>query len=115
MIIKIFVGFFAGLTASMGLGGGFLLMIYLLNFAGFSQLHAQMINLMFFIPIAITSSILHIKNRLIEKRPLVYFLVFGILGVFLGSFFIYFLPVKFLKKIFSVLLLIFGLKEIFHK
>ena len=55
MIFDILAGFFSGLTASMGLGGGFVLMIFLTVFKGYNQIYSQAINLMFFIPIAIFS------------------------------------------------------------
>ncbi|MDE7100907.1 MAG: hypothetical protein K2O05_03535, partial [Anaeroplasmataceae bacterium] len=70
MIIELIVGLLAGVTASMGLGGGFILMIYLTTIAGIDQIDAQGINLIFFLPIALISIIMHIKNKLIDKKPL---------------------------------------------
>lgn len=46
------VAFLTGITASMGLGGGFILVIYLTIFAQMPQLAAQGVNLIFFLPIA---------------------------------------------------------------
>ena len=45
-----------------GSGGGMILIIYLTAFANISQLTAQGINLLFFIPIAILSVIIHTKT-----------------------------------------------------
>ena len=52
------MAFLTGIFASMGLGGGMVLIVYLTVFAGFSQIAAQGINLVFFIPIAIISLVL---------------------------------------------------------
>lgn len=65
------VAFLSGIFASMGLGGGMVLIVYLTVFAGFSQLAAQGINLVFFIPIAIISLVLHTKNKLVEWKKAV--------------------------------------------
>lgn len=64
------MAFLTGVFASMGLGGGMVLIVYLTVFAGFSQLAAQGINLVFFIPIAIISLVLHTKTSLWNgKKP----------------------------------------------
>lgn len=115
MIFDILAGFFSGLTASMGLGGGFVLMIFLTVIKGYNQIYSQAINLMFFIPIAIFSSIFHIKNKLVEIKPLIFFIIFGIIGVIMGFLVLCILPINILRKFFSLLLLFYGLKELFHK
>ena len=65
------MAFLTGIFASMGLGGGMVLIVYLTVFAGFSQIAAQGINLVFFIPIAIISLVLHTKNKLVEWKKTV--------------------------------------------
>ena len=67
------VAFLTGITASMGLGGGFILVIYLTIFAQMPQLAAQGVNLIFFLPIAAFSLIFHIKNKMIEKSVILTF------------------------------------------
>ena len=49
------VSLLSGVTASMGLGGGFVLLIYLTAFANVPQMEAQLINLIFFLPIGALS------------------------------------------------------------
>lgn len=51
-IILSLVSALTGITASMGLGGGFILVIYLTVFKKMAQLEAQGVNLLFFLPIA---------------------------------------------------------------
>ena len=71
------MAFLTGIFASMGLGGGMVLIVYLTVFAGFSQLAAQGINLVFFIPIAIISLVLHTKNKLVEWKKAVPAVLWG--------------------------------------
>lgn len=115
MIVTLIVGFLSGIAAAMGLGGGFVLLIYLTAVSNINQLNAQGINLLFFLPIAILSVILHQKNNLIDKRPLPFTIGFGTVGVIIGALVAFYFPVSWLSKVFAVLVLIVGLKEIFHK
>ena len=52
-------GILSGILASMGLGGGGILIIYLTIFAGIEQATAQGINLVFFIPISIVAILIY--------------------------------------------------------
>lgn len=102
-----------GITASMGLGGGFILVIYLTVFKKMAQLEAQGINLLFFLPIAAFSLIFHAKNHLIEKKVLLPSILPEIAGVFLGVFFARAIGSDLLRKIFAGFVLLVGVREIF--
>ena len=115
MIFKILIGFLTGMTASMGLGGGFILVIYLTTILEINQIDAQGMNIMFFIPIAMISILIHIKNKLIDKKPLLVSMIFGIFGVFIGISTTFLFKVEILSKMFATLLFIVGLRELFHK
>ena len=115
IFIKIIVSFFSGMAASMGLGGGFVLLIYLTIFADTPQIEAQGINLIFFIPIAIISLFIHKKNNLIEKPALFPAILTGIAGCIIGVFTATMIPPEILNKIFGCMILLIGLKELFHK
>ena len=79
------MAFLTGVFASMGLGGGMVLIVYLTVFAGFSQLAAQGINLVFFIPIAIISLVLHTKNKLVEWKKAVPAVLWGTAAVIISA------------------------------
>lgn len=115
MMLSIVVGLFSGIAAALGLGGGFVLLVYLTAIAGVDQLQAQGTNLLFFLPIAIVSLILHFKNHLIEKKPLLPAILFGIVGVAAGAVLAFWIPTYWLQKLFAVLVLIVGVKELFRK
>ena len=114
-IIIFLVSFFAAVLGSMGLGGGFVLLIYLIAFAGVDQLRAQGINLLFFLPIAATSLLLHAKNKLILWKEAGIGVLFGIPGVFLGYFFTDHLGSDFIAWGFTFIVLFTGIRELFFK
>lgn len=112
-IILSLVSALTGITASMGLGGGFILVIYLTVFEKTAQLEAQGVNLLFFLPIAAFSLIFHAKNHLIEKKVLLPSILPEIAGVFLGVFFARAIGSDLLRKIFAGFVLLVGVREIF--
>jgi len=114
--MNVIAGFFSGLTASMGLGGGFILIIYLTFFGKVdSQSAAGGINLLFFLPIALVSVLIHLKNKLIEKKFLLLAAAAGIVGAAAGVSLLGVLDERMLRKLFAALLIIVGLRETFHK
>ena len=52
-LLTFIAAFFTGLLASLGVGGGMVLIIWFTAVMGMSQLEAQGINLLFFLPIAL--------------------------------------------------------------
>ena len=66
--MNIIIGLLSGAAASMGFGGGFVLIIYLTVFLNIDQITAQGVNLLFFLPVALVSIIIHQKNRLIKWK-----------------------------------------------
>ena len=54
------------ILASMGLGGGFILVVWLTLFENVGQKAAQGINVLFFLPIAFIALLLHLKNHLVN-------------------------------------------------
>lgn len=111
----ILVSFLSGLTASMGLGGGMILIIYLGLFTSLSQLEAQGINLVFFIPIALLSLVFHCKNKLVDKKAVAISAVPGLLAVIISAFAAYFIHTYLLRKIFAAFIFLIGVKQFFSK
>jgi uncharacterized membrane protein YfcA len=107
--------FLTGILASLGLGGGMVLILYLTIFAHMGQLQAQGINLVFFIPIAVLSLIIHTKNKMVEWKTIPYAVILGVVGAFIGSYFAGRIDSDILPKIFGAFVLIIGFKEIFTK
>ena len=121
MVIKMFdfsrilAGLLSGLTASMGLGGGAVLIIYLTLFAGVDRITAGGINLLFFIPISLLAVIIYAVRKEIKWKTVIPISITGLLGAVAGMWLIDFLGNEWIGKIFGGILVIMGLKETFFK
>lgn len=115
MIWSFIAAFFTGIFASLGVGGGMILIIYLTIFLNIPQLEAQGINLIFFIPIAILSVIIHTKNKLIEWKKVIPSIIAGLIFAIAGVFLADYIGSPILRKIFAAFILLVGIKELFYK
>lgn len=114
-IYNILAAFFSGLAGSMGLGGGGVLVLYLVLCLSENQLTAQGINLLFFIPCAIVSVIVYSRKKLIVWKSAIPMIIGGLCGVLLGAWLTNVIHTDILGKTFGGLLLLIGLKELFGK
>ncbi len=112
-MMEAIVGFLTGILASMGLGGGFILVVWLTLFAEVEQKTAQGINVLFFLPIAFIALILHLKNHLVNKALVKKMLLGGILGAIVGTIGSNLIANDLLRKLFALFLIAFGLRELF--
>lgn len=109
------VGFCSGIISGMGIGGGTILIPALLFFTDITQQQAQGVNLIYFVPTAITALITHQKKGNLDwktARPLA---VLGLAGAAAGAFLAVSLESELLRKIFGGFLFLMGLSEIFKK
>lgn len=109
------ISFFSGLFASLGLGGGMILITCLLLFTDVSQLIAQGINLVFFVPIAILSLILHSRNGLVKWKKIIPVIVTGIISASIFGIIASKISEIHLKKFFAIFLIAAGIKELATK
>lgn len=115
LMMNAVVGLLTGNIASMGLGGGFVLLIWLTMFQDMPQRAAQGINLLFFLPIALVSVVMHARAGLIDKRLVWSLIPGGILGAVLGTIGSQAVGNELLRKLYALFLLAFGLREFFRK
>lgn len=109
------IGLFTGIAASMGLGGGFILIIYLTVFGGADNLTARAVNLVFFLPIALFSIILHSRNKLIEWKIILPLVISGVIGSALGTLFGLVINPRIIEIAFGGILVLVGARELFGK
>lgn len=107
------VGFVSGLLGSLGMGAGAVLLLYLRIFGGVEQMAAQGINLIFFLPIAALSLLLHAKNKLIDWKAAGLCILTGLPLVYGGYRLAGLLGTGVLSKLFACLLFFIGLRELF--
>lgn len=104
--------FAAGLLASMGVGGGMILIIWLTAVTGMSQIDAQGVNLIYFLPIAALAVYVHRKNGLIDLKAMLPAIAAGTVGACLGAYGARLMETVLLGKIFSVFIILIGIKEL---
>ena len=114
-ILFAIAGLLAGMIGAMGIGGGGILIIFLTLFGGITQIGAQGINLLFFIPVAVFSVWIYVKKGVIDKRVCWFTALFGIAGAVLGAYLSTILGGDMLRKIFGLCLIAISVKELFSK
>ena len=114
-IITSIAGFLSGAIGAMGLGGGAVLLIYLTVFDKTPQFKAQGMNLIFFIPIAILAVIIYAVKGEIKWKEILPLIFGGVLGSGVGLMVSNAIGENFVSKIFAILLIVLGLKELFAK
>ena len=110
--LMIVAAFVSGVAASLGIGGGMVLMIFLTVFGGFEQLEAQGLNLLFFLPVALLSIILHNRNGLIDKKAIAPSAISGAVAAVAGTTLAHYIGNENMRYIFAVFLLFVGIAEL---
>lgn len=114
--MKLFIiGLLSGIISGMGIGGGTILIPSLVFFSHLNQKEAQGINLIVFIPVAITALIVHFKEGNIKIKQAKGIMVGGIFGAIIGSLVAIKTNPNSLKKHFGIFLLFIGIYELIKK
>lgn len=111
----IFVGVIFGGLSALGVGGGSLLMLWLTLVLGAEQEYARLMNLMFFIPCALVASIFRWKQAKLDWKLVLTAVAAGCLGSVLGNLWRQGLDLELLRKIFGVLFVICGIRELCYR
>lgn len=111
--MEFLAGIAGGIVSGMGMGGGTVLIILLSIFGGIEQHVAQATNIVFFVPAAIVSIFLNIKNKMIKWKIAVPITIFGVVGAIVGAKIALILDTQNLKKCFGVFLGLIAIYEIF--
>jgi uncharacterized membrane protein YfcA len=102
-------GIAGGVIAGMGMGGGTLLIPILTLLLDVPQHIAQWVNLIAFVPTAIGALIIHFKNKLVEKKMILPFLIPALLTSIPASFLAIGSSAETLKRIFGVFLIVMAI------
>lgn len=115
IVLLVVSGVAAGVLGGMGMGGGTILIPILTIFFSVEQKSAQAINLVAFIPMAIISLVIHIKNKRVKKDGIVWIIVPAAITSLGGSFAAQALDGEILKRIFGGFLLVLSVIQFFAK
>ena len=108
----IFAGAISGILGGMGMGGGTILIPLLSIFYNVSQHTAQAINLISFIPMAIVAIIIHLKNKLIVFKNVIWIIIPGVISCIFGCYLARALSGDLLKRIFGGFLIILSVFQV---
>ena len=111
----ILVGATLGFLSGLGIGGGSLLLVWLTAVLHTDPIAARNINLMFFLPAALTACIVRRKNRHLAIRIAIPAIITGCIFAVAGYFLSTRLETGNLKKMFGLILIITGLKDILYR
>lgn len=105
----------SAVVGAMGLGGGSVLILYLTLVRHLPQLVSQGLNLLFFIPCAVTAVLIYAKQKIIQWNYVLPLVLGGSIGVAVGTFFLKSLDTKYISVLFAVFLLSVGAYTLFSK
>lgn len=113
-MLNVIVGLLSGVISGMGIGGGAILIPALIFFQGVSQQVAQGINLLYFLPTAFFSLLIHIKNKTVDVKTALIIGYSGMAGAAGGAFLATrMIEGELLRKLFGGFLLLIGVYEIY--
>ena len=113
MAIGLLVGLVCGVLSGLGIGGGSILMLWLTAVLAFDQRTAQGINLLYFLPTALSSVIIHARRRSVDWQAAVPAAVAGVITACIGAFLAQRIDTGILRKLFCAFLLTAGAAEIY--
>ncbi len=105
-------GIICGVLGGMGMGGGTLLIPVLTIFFNVNQHLAQGINLVSFIPMAIVALIIHLKNKLINFKGILFIIIPALVFAYLGTILSKNFESQLLQKCFGGFLLALSIVQI---
>ena len=101
-------GVISGILTGFGVGGGLVLIVLLNYLSSFNQLEIQGFNLLYYIPTAIFSLFIYSKERNVDYKVGISFIVIAAVTAIIGANVAHFIDVALLKKLFAVYLLVIG-------
>ena len=106
VLLPFFCGLGAGILSAWGVGGGTLLLLAMTLFLGVDQTTAQGINLLFFLPTAMSALICHRKNGCLDRPTVRAALPFALGAALAGAWIASSADTAALRKPFGIYLLL---------
>ena len=113
--VAILAGILLGFLAGIGIGGGSLLMLWLTIILSTPYPTARAINLLFFLAAAGGVSILRLKNGKVRLKNVLPAILCGCIAAGLTAWLGKNLELNWIRKVFGILLLVTGLRELFYR
>jgi len=113
--IALAVGTVLGFLTGLGVGGGSLLLLWLTLVMDMPPEAARSINLLFFLPSSLISTLLRRRQGAVDRENAVPAAVSGCMAALVFTFIGSRLDTSLLKTLFGFLLIATGLRELFYK
>ena len=113
--VALVAGIVLGFLSGIGVGGGSLLMLWLTLVLGMEHSDARIINLLFFIPTAVISSVFRWKQKALDIKKILPAIICGCISAAVFSVISKQTNMLLLRKLFGILLLIIGIKELLYR
>lgn len=113
--VTLIVGTLLGFLSGVGVGGGSLLILWLTLVLGMDHSAARGINLLFFLPAAGIACFFRIRQGAVRLKAVSPAILGGCLAAAVFSWIGTLLDLTLIKKLFGVLLIATGLRELFYK
>lgn len=113
--VVILVGTILGFLSGLGIGGGSLLILWLTLVLQQDPGAARVINLLFFIPSALIACLFRWRSGTLKFRTIFPAVISGCFAAFFFSLLSRNMDLGLLKRLFGGLLILTGLRELFHK
>ena len=114
-LISVLVGLLLGILTGLGTGGGSLLILWLTMVLHMPAAQARSINLLFFLPCALVATVLRLKQKILSFRKLALPILAGCIAAAIFSVMGQKIDTAQLEKLFGVLLIYTGLRELFYR
>lgn len=115
IIFPLLIGTILGFLAGMGVGGGSLLLLWLTQVVMIPQPQARILNLLFYLPAALTATIFRGRKKIIRPEITIPALAAGCFAAVITSLLSHGLDLEIMKKLLGGLLILTGLREIFYR
>ena len=113
--VTILIGTALAFLSGIGVGGGSLLILWLTLVLNVPQTDARIINLLFFIPSALIASLFRWKQGKLDIKKVLPAIICGCISAGVFSMVGKRMDITLLKKLFGILLLATGIRELFYK
>ena len=114
-MLAILVGAILGFLAGLGVGGGSLLILWLTLVLKIPTDTAAGINLLFFVPTAVTASLFRLKQGKLDLKRILPALIAGVATAVIMTMVSENFDSELLRKPFGILLLATGIRELFYR
>lgn len=104
-----------GFLSGIGVGGGSLLMLWITLVVGMPHSQARVLNLLFFLPSALIASLFRWKQGALQLKKVLPAILCGCISAAIFAWLSMQIDINMLKKLFGILLLATGLRELFYK